>query len=89
MRAPSTRARGRRAAAPPLTPAVLPHECGRYHNASGPPDAEVVVPSLATLLSLRGTQAAPVRDVTLRGLEFTASRISVAARTLAFPPAAH
>ena len=35
--------------------------CRRYHNASGPPDAEVVVPTLATLLSLKGTKAAPVR----------------------------
>ena len=33
--------------------------------------AQVVIPTLATLISLRGTAAAPVRNVTLEGLEFT------------------
>ena len=45
-----------------------------YPNASGAPDAEVVVPTLATLLSIKGTKAQPVRNVTISGVEFTASR---------------
>lgn len=38
------------------------------------PGATLVVPTLATLIELRGTQQSPVTNVTLLGLVFTASR---------------
>jgi hypothetical protein len=41
---------------------------------NGAPDAEIVVPTLATFISISGSKAAPVRNVSLVGLEFTASR---------------
>ena len=45
------------------------------HNGTGPPPTEgVVVPTLATLLELRGTQATPVTNVSVLGLTFTATR---------------
>ena len=43
-------------------------------SATSTPDATVVVPTLATLFSLSGTQAQPVVGVTFEGLTFTASR---------------
>jgi len=46
-----------------------------YYNGSGPPplDMEVVVPQLQVLLNVTGTQWDPVRNLSLRGLQFTAS----------------
>ena len=38
-----------------------------------PPD-NVVVPTLATLFEIRGTQALPARNITFQGLRFTANR---------------
>mmetsp|Transcript_34287 Transcript_34287/g.79254 ORF Transcript_34287/g.79254 Transcript_34287/m.79254 type:complete len:919 (-) Transcript_34287:403-3159(-) len=53
-----------------------------YPNATGDatgdvgakPDSTVVVPTLDTLISIKGTQDAPVKSVTISGIEFTATR---------------
>ena len=49
-----------------------------YHNSTsgGPPPAEVVVPSLARLIELRGVEMQPVRHVTLSGLTIRDGRPS-------------
>ena len=44
------------------------------YNDSGTPPSEVVVPFLAQLLLLRGSQAYPVLNVSLQNLTFTATR---------------
>ena len=43
-------------------------------TSGGPPDATVVVPTLATLISVNGSRAAPAVNISLSGLTFTASR---------------
>eukprot|EP00931_Biecheleriopsis_adriatica_P028735 TRINITY_DN17128_c0_g1_i4.p1 TRINITY_DN17128_c0_g1~~TRINITY_DN17128_c0_g1_i4.p1 ORF type:complete len:907 (+),score=123.99 TRINITY_DN17128_c0_g1_i4:215-2722(+) len=43
-------------------------------NSTAPPASEIVVPTLANLFDIIGSQASPVRNVTIEGLTFTENR---------------
>ena len=45
-----------------------------FYNGTGPPPSQVVVPSLATLIHVQGSQESPVHNVSISNITFTDTR---------------